>query len=76
MTAVLAEFTLNGERFTTDLPSLCGAQIKARLADVEPGSVLLLESHTAAAPDRVVGDLDTVTIDGSTLSLIPPSLYG
>jgi hypothetical protein len=72
-------YFVNQARYETDQASLTGAQIKARIPNLAPGTGLTLEGH-GHDPDREIGDADVVHFDESGgpkhFILVPPATFG
>ena len=72
-------FFIGHDKYQSDQPQLTGAQIKARVADLEPGTVLTLEGH-GNDPDQVIADDDVVNLDTDhgplRFELVPPATFG
>lgn len=68
-------------KYETELSEITGAQIKARIADLAPGTGLSLEGH-GHDPDRMIGDADLVSLvlghgEGARhFILVPPATFG
>ncbi|MGE3433487.1 MAG: hypothetical protein AB7I22_21055 [Ramlibacter sp.] len=74
------KFFVGTEKYETDQPKLTGAQIKAHVADVPPGTKLSLEGH-GNDPDRIVLDDEFVSLDERKggprrFTLVPPADFG
>ncbi len=69
------------DKYETDQESITGAQIKARIPNLEPSMGLSLEGQ-GSEPDRMIGDADSVTLeighgDGPRrFTLVPPATFG
>jgi len=72
-------FFVNKERFETDQSSLSVAQIKARVAGVEPGDKLSLEGH-GDEPDRLLGDEEVISLEKDhgplRFTVVPSASFG
>lgn len=72
-------YFVNNDRYESDLASLTGAQIKARIPDIQPNTGLSLEWH-GNDPDRLIGDDEVVSLEshGGPLrfTLVPPATFG
>lgn len=72
-------YFVNNVRYETDQPTLTGAQIKARIPNLEPGTGLSLEGH-GNDPDRLIGDDEVVKLDTghgpARFTLVPPATFG
>lgn len=68
-------------KYETDQETITGAQIKARIADLEPGTGLSLEGH-GNDPDRMINDADILALDLGHghgplhFTLVPPATFG
>ena len=73
------EYFVNNVRYETTEPALTGAQIKARIPDLQPGTGLSLEGH-GHEPDRLIADDQLVRLDEhhepSRFTLVPPATFG
>lgn len=71
------KFFVGKEKYETDQPRLTGAQIKAYVPDVLPGTKLALEGH-GNDPDRIIADDEWVSLDGPPrrFTLVPPANFG
>jgi hypothetical protein len=73
------QYFVNHDRYETDQPVLTGAQIKARIPNLQPGTGLSLEGH-GNDPDRLIGDDEQVRLDTSheplRFTLVPPATFG
>lgn len=74
------KFFVGTVKYETDQPQLTGAQIKAYVADVPPGTKLSLEGH-GNDPDRIVLDDEVVSLDEHQggprrFTLVPPADFG
>lgn len=73
------EYFVNHDKYESDLPQLTGAQIKARIPDLEPGTGLSLEGQ-GHDPDRQIGDDEVVNLDTdhgpARFTLVPPATFG
>ena len=72
-------FFVNSEKFETDQQELTAAQIKARVANVEPGDKLSLEGH-GDEPDRLLGDDEVVQMEKDRgplrFTIVPSASFG
>lgn len=72
-------YFVNSEKYESDLPSLTGAQLKARIPDLQPNTGLSLEGH-GNDPDRLIGDDETVSLEKDHgplhFTLVPPATFG
>lgn len=72
-------FFVDNVRYESQLASLTGAQIKAKVPNWDPASGLLLEGH-GKEPDRLIGDSDTLSLvkDEGPLRFtrVPPASFG
>lgn len=74
------KFFVGTEKYETDQAQLTGAQIKAHVADVSPGTKLSLEGH-GNDPDRIILDDELVSLDERQggprrFTLVPPADFG
>jgi hypothetical protein len=73
------EYFVNQDHYETDQPALTGAQIKARIPNLQPGTGLSLEGH-GHDPDRLIGDDELVQLDTghgpARFTLVPPATFG
>lgn len=73
------KFFVGSEKFETTEPELTGAQIKAYVPDVVPGTKLSLEGH-GHDPDRIIADDETVSLEDAhgpcRFTLVPPANFG
>lgn len=74
------KFFVGTEKFETDQPALTGAQIKAYVANVPPGTKLSLEGH-GNDPDQIIADDQLVPLDEQhggprRFTLVPPANFG
>ncbi len=74
------KFFVGTVKYETDQPQLTGAQIKAYVPDVPPGTKLSLEGH-GNDPDRIVLDDEFVSLDEHQggprrFTLVPPANFG
>jgi hypothetical protein len=73
------QYFVNHDRYESDQPALTGAQIKARIANLQPGTGLSLEGH-GHDPDRLIGDNELVQLDTghgpARFTLVPPATFG
>lgn len=72
-------FFVNGQKFETDQPALTAAQIKARVAGVEPGDKLSLEGR-GDDPDRMLADDELVELEKDhgplRFTIVPSASFG
>ena len=72
-------YFVNQDPYETEQPALTGAQIKARIPNLSPGTGLSLEGH-GHEPDRLIGDDELVRLDGehgpARFTLVPPANFG
>jgi hypothetical protein len=73
-------FFVGTQKHETDQEQLKGAQIKAYVPDVPPGTKLSLEGH-GNEPDRIIADDELVTLDERhggprRFTLVPPANFG
>lgn len=72
-------YFIDNQKYESDLPSLTGAQIKARIANFTPGYTLTLEGH-GNEQDRIIGDTDTVSLEKDKgprrFFTAPPATFG
>jgi hypothetical protein len=72
-------FFVGSEKYETAERELTGAQIKAYVPDVQPGTKLSLEGH-GHDPDRIIADDEKVSMDGDhgprRFTLVPPANFG
>lgn len=74
-------YFVGDDKYETDAATVTGAQIKARIADIEPGTGLSLEGQ-GNDPDRMIGDDVTVNLEIGhghgplRFSLVPPATFG
>lgn len=74
------KFFVGTEKFETDQPALTGAQIKAYVANVPPGTKVSLEGH-GNDPDQIIADEQSVALDEQhggprRFTLVPPANFG
>jgi len=74
------KFFVGTVKYETDQAQLTGAQIKAYVPDVPPGTKLSLEGH-GNDPDRIVLDDEVVSVDEHKggprrFTLVPPANFG
>jgi hypothetical protein len=74
------KFFVGHEKYETDQAQLTGAQIKAYVPNVEPGTKLSLEGH-GHDPDRIIADDERVSLDEQhggprRFTLVPPANFG
>ena len=72
-------YFVNQDKYESELSSLTGAQIKARIPNLEPGTLLSLEGH-GKDPDRIILDDESVNLDTehgpARFTLVPPATFG
>lgn len=72
-------YFVDNVKYESDLPSLTGAQIKARVPNWEPSFGLSLEGH-GHDPDRLIGDNDVVSLEKEhgpkRFFRVPPANFG
>jgi hypothetical protein len=72
-------YFVNNDKYESDVPELTGAQIKARIPNLDPTLQLSLEGH-GSHPDRIIGDQETVSLKGDhgplRFTLVPPANFG
>lgn len=72
-------YFVNNIKYETDHNELTGAQIKARVPNLETGTGLSLEGH-GNDPDRLIGDNESVSLDKdhgpARFTLVPPATFG
>jgi hypothetical protein len=72
-------FFVDNEKYESDLESLTGAQIKAKVPNWDPAYGLLLEGH-GKDPDRLIGDSEAVSLEKDHGPLrfthVPPASFG
>lgn len=54
-------YFVNGKKYDSDVPTLTGAQIKARTGDWDSSHDLVLEGH-GDDPDRIIADDESVSL--------------
>lgn len=74
------KFFVGQQKYETDQAQLTGAQIKAYVPNVEPGTKLSLEGH-GNEPDRIIADDELVSLDERhggprRFTLVPPANFG
>ncbi|WBY00044.1 hypothetical protein PE066_11170 [Ramlibacter tataouinensis] len=74
------KFFVGSQKYETGQVQLTGAQIKAYVPDVAPGSKLSLEGH-GNEPDRIIADDEEVSLDERhggprRFTLVPPANFG
>lgn len=73
-------FFVDGVRYTTDQPSLTGAQIKAKVPDWPAGYGLLLDPPGEHGDERLIGDDELVPLEKDhgplRFTRVPPATYG
>lgn len=72
-------YFVNNVKYESDLAELTGAQIKARIPDLQPNTGLSLEGH-GNDPDRLIGDDEVVSLEKHhgplRFTLVPPATFG
>lgn len=72
-------FFADNVKYDSDLPTLTGAQIKAKIANWDPTYSLLLEGH-GKDPDRLISDSEIVSLEKENGPLrftrVPPANFG
>jgi hypothetical protein len=72
-------FFVDGEKYETDQATLTGAQIKARVPNLDPTFTLFLEGH-GNEEDRLIGDDDSVSLERDKgprrFFTAPPATFG
>ena len=72
-------YFVDNQPYESDLPELTGAQIKARVPNIDPTFLLSLEGH-GKDPDRIIGDNDVVSLEKHhgppRFTLVPPANFG
>jgi hypothetical protein len=74
-------YFVGDDKYETDAASVTGAQIKARIADIEPNTGLSLEGQ-GNDPDRLIGDDESVNLEIGhghgplRFALVPPATFG
>lgn len=72
-------YFVGNDKYESDLPELTGAQIKARIPNLDPAFQLSLEGQ-GNDPDRMIGDNDTVSLaehhGPCRFTLVPPANFG
>jgi len=72
-------YFVNNVKYESDLPSLTGAQIKARIPNLDPTLQLSLDGH-GQDPDRIISDDEVVPLDKEhgppRFTLVPPANFG
>jgi hypothetical protein len=73
------KFFVGSEKYETTEAELTGAQIKAYVPDVPPGTKLSLEGH-GQDPDRIINDDEKVSLQDAQgtcrFTLVPPANFG
>lgn len=74
------KFFVGQQQYETDQTQLTGAQIKAYVPNLEPGTKLSLEGH-GHEPDRIIADDELVSLDEHhggprRFTLVPPANFG
>lgn len=73
------KFFVGSEKYETTERELTGAQIKAYVPDVVPGTKLSLEGH-GHDPDQIIADDEKVAMDDGhgprRFTLVPPANFG
>jgi len=72
-------FFVDNVKHESDLPSLTGAQIKAKVPNWDPTYGLLLEGP-GKEPDRLIADTDVVSLEKDhgprRFTRVPPATFG
>jgi hypothetical protein len=72
-------YFVDDQRYESDLPALTGAQIKAKIPNLNPTFALVLEGH-GNRPNRIIGDDELVQLDSDhgplRFILVPPANFG
>ena len=72
-------YFIGADKYETEEPALTGAQIKARIPNLEPNTGLSLEGH-GNDPDRLIGDDEVVRLAFEHgplhFTLVPPATFG
>lgn len=72
-------YFVNNAKYESDLPELTGAQIKARIPNLDPTLQLSLEGH-GSDPDRIIQDAEVVSLEKDhgplRFTLVPPANFG
>lgn len=72
-------YFVGNDRYESDLPELTGAQIKARVPNLDPAFQLSLEGH-GNDPDRIIADNEVVSLKKDKgpvrFTLVPPANFG
>ena len=72
-------YFVGNDKYESDLPALTGAQIKARIPNLDPTLQLSLEGH-GNEPDRIIADNETVSLEKDQgpprFTLVPPANFG
>jgi len=72
-------YFVGNDKYETDLPELTGAQIKARVPNLDPTFQLSLEGH-GNDPDRLIADDEVVSLEKDKgpvrFTLVPPANFG
>jgi len=71
-------YFVDGKEYNSTDSTLTGAQIKARIPDLDPSYQLVLEGR-AGQPDKVISDDDSVDLNvhpPSHFYTVPPATFG
>lgn len=72
-------YFVDNVRYETDLASLTGAQIKAKVPNWDPTFGLSLEGH-GSDPDQLIGDDEAVSLEKDhgprRFFRVPPAMFG
>lgn len=72
-------FFVDGQKYETDETTLTGAQIKARVPNLDPSFSLFLEGH-GNDPDRLIGDDESISMEKDKgprrFFTAPPATFG
>lgn len=74
------KYFVGKDQYETDQQMITGAQIKARIPNLDPTLQLSLEGH-GNDPDRIVADNETIDLDTKGqghrhFTLVPPANFG
>lgn len=72
-------YFVGNDKYESDLPALTGAQIKAKIPNLDPTLQLSLEGH-GNEPDRIIADSESVSLEKEhgplRFTLVPPANFG
>ncbi len=74
-------YFVGDDKYETDMETVNGAYVKARLQNLPAGSTLSLEGH-GNDPDQPFGDTDTVSLEVGhghgprRFTVVPPAAFG